>query len=203
MNSGNYEFYDWVFRTNPTRWDHVVEGVNAQPIDKVVKSFLEPYKDKKLKIIDLGCGNGRTLNFIKNDNWEMYACDYSPHALEEAKKILKDKVKYILSDMLNLPFEDKFFDIVISLGVYEHLDPITFDETHRVLKDKGIFIINVPTTDEDEGKTYFITRPDPNRIIKHFEWRLTKETWENMLKKQFEIKKHVEGTFLTVKKTKL
>src|SRR3989344_694046 len=57
-------------------WDKVEFFKEASP---VIKEFL---RDKKGKIIDLGCGSGR--NMIKNNDVEYYGVDFSKEQLKNA-----------------------------------------------------------------------------------------------------------------------
>lgn len=79
-------------------------------------------------------------NLLSNvRNIEYYSVDISPEQYPYAKNIIK-------ADVLNLPFEDKKFDIIISNQVIEHIkDEGKFiKELARALKDEGKIILNLP-----------------------------------------------------------
>ncbi len=99
---------------------------------------------KGKKILEIGCGDGGVVQFLKNEN-EVYAVDISKNAM----KFLKAKgIKPFLADVSkeNLPFEDSIFDIVIALEVLEHLKSPQYaiEEIQRVLKQNGRFICSIP-----------------------------------------------------------
>lgn len=93
------------------------------------------------KILDLGCGAGRHLKFLAENGYKAYGCDYSSNGIEASKYLLDT---YALSAELevasvdNLPYEDNFFDGIISCGVlyYNPKDIIekSAQEIYRVLK---------------------------------------------------------------------
>jgi len=49
-------------------------------------NFLNQYIENHQKILDLGCGNGRLLNFLKNKKIEYIGVDNSEKLLLEAQK---------------------------------------------------------------------------------------------------------------------
>jgi len=56
---------------------------------------------------------------------------------------VKEKVCFILADACRLPFRDKVFDEVVSIGVFEHIPKVEDEikEGWRVLKDIGILFL--------------------------------------------------------------
>lgn len=96
-----------------------------------------------LKILDAGCGTGRTVRNLLHWGAEVTATDLS----EEMVKIIKmkfSKVEAIQSDIEELPFEDDTFDAAYSMLVIVHLKDLdrAFDEIYRVLKPGGYFILS-------------------------------------------------------------
>ena len=58
---GTSEHYDHIFKTQPLRWDGKIFD-----IDRIIKKVLEEkYEGKNIDVLELGCGNGRTIKFIK------------------------------------------------------------------------------------------------------------------------------------------
>jgi len=128
-------------------WDEIAGKWNEYkiiPADKVVE-FL---KDKKGKILDLGCGSGR--NFVKNKGI-IYGTDFSEEMLRYARsRAEKLKVKVRLKKMKNeiLPFKNNFFDYGICVAVLHCIDSEkkrqkTLKELFRVLKKNGEVLIMV------------------------------------------------------------
>ena len=99
---------------------------------------------KGKKVLDIGPGDGRYLEFFNNFNNESVGVDVSiPNTLHMKKKGLN-----VISADLNeeLPLEDKSFDVVFMSHVLEHLDsPInSLRDAHRILRENGILIVCVP-----------------------------------------------------------
>lgn len=91
-------------------------------------------------ILDIGCGTGDTLRYIKeyiNPDAKLYGIDIDKNTY------LPDFVEFKSCNIehSSLPYEDNTFDIVISNFVLEHLQnpQKLFEESFRILKKGGYF----------------------------------------------------------------
>jgi len=108
--------------------------------DKSPSEVEEFLKNKKGKVLDLGCGSGR--NFIKNKNITFYGVDFSQKMLNFAKKNAKKgkkKVRLFQSETEKLPFKSNFFDSAIFISTLHCIDTKqkrkkTLLELYRVMK---------------------------------------------------------------------
>lgn len=110
--------------------------------NKQILSLLDYIPDAK--VVDLGCGNGEFSLKIREQIGckEIYGVEIWDDAVKKAKENGLTLIESDLSD--ELPFEDEFFDIVISNQVLEHLQyPIQFiKEIKRILKNEGVAVIS-------------------------------------------------------------
>ncbi|MBS3091379.1 class I SAM-dependent methyltransferase [Candidatus Pacearchaeota archaeon] len=110
------------------------------------KWFADKYfnNTKGKKILEIGCGDGGVVQFLKKDN-DIYAADISKKGVEFLKR---KGIKAYLVDISEekLPFEDGKFDCVIILETLEHLKSPQFaiEEIQRVLKRNGMMIASTP-----------------------------------------------------------
>ncbi len=99
----------------------------------------------KDSILDIGCGNGAHLSDMKKKfkNLQCFGLDVSDIAI----KLNKDKkIKLKVGDMHSIPYKDKTFSALFSLGAVEHT-PHTLQvlkEIHRVMKPRGKILLTVP-----------------------------------------------------------
>jgi SAM-dependent methyltransferase len=105
----------------------------------MLRAFLEPGPGDR--ILDLGCGNGRTLAWNVKSGAQLVGIDIAPYFAAEARA----GSHLILGDLRRLPLRDGVFTKAWSLDVLEHLslDALRgmLTEAHRVLADRGgIFI---------------------------------------------------------------
>lgn len=100
----------------------------------------------ELKIIDLGCGEGKFLKLVEENfkNVKTFGIDIEPRVLE-IKKFLRAEIK--VADIRNSGFPDVFFDVVFCLDALEHFENLEkpVDEIKRILKPDGLLIISLPT----------------------------------------------------------
>jgi ubiquinone/menaquinone biosynthesis C-methylase UbiE len=98
------------------------------------------------KVLEVGAGDGSILELLDtNDQFkELYAVEISATAVEEInKKDLKKLKSSQLFDGYRIPFEDKYFDLVIFSHVLEHVEfpRLILRDIARVSKEQ---IIEVP-----------------------------------------------------------
>lgn len=104
------------------------------------------FSDKNAKILDIGAGLGHSLLPLKKFGWNnLYAVDIDNFNQDFFKK---NDIDFNLADIERnkLPYEDNFFDVVLTFHVVEHLQsPNNFlNEIYRVLKKGGILILVTP-----------------------------------------------------------
>ncbi len=120
-------------------YDEISEGyeeLHKEEQLKKVKLISEHLKVKKEdKLLDVGCGTGLTTQPWK---CKRYGIDPAPKLLERARS--KDKIEYKLAPAENIPYEDNFFDIVISITAIQNFQDIEkgLKEIKRVGKEKFI-----------------------------------------------------------------
>ncbi len=102
----------------------------------------ESYAEGHLKIADIGCGKGRYLNklLLKNPDNEYYGIDLSTTVLTY---IRNEKIKKQTGSILNIKFQNDFFDIVYAAESLEHaiFIDLALKEMVRVTKPGGKIII--------------------------------------------------------------
>ena len=132
------------------------------------KKVLKLVSDKNPKtVLDIATGTGDLAILMTNTSAEkIIGLDISAGMLEVGRnkikaKNLSDKIKMILADSENMPFEDNTFDaITVAFGVrnFENLEK-GLAEILRVLKPNGIFVIletSVPDkTPYKQGYTFY------------------------------------------------
>lgn len=115
------------------------------------------------KVLDIGCGAGRTTVAIKKLGYDVIGVDYSPKMIDLAKIIAND-ICYEVQDVRNLFFNTESFDYAIFsfnglmlIETYEERKRAVL-EVYRVLKKNGIFFFSTPFLDNKIGKTYWIDK---------------------------------------------
>lgn len=100
----------------------------------------------RITLLDLGCENGKDfLRFLfDNERFDLYGIDLRDN------EIRAKNFKFFLMDAEKTDFPDKFFDITISMGVLEHIQPIeklckVISEIERISKSYYISVPSIAT----------------------------------------------------------
>jgi 2-polyprenyl-3-methyl-5-hydroxy-6-metoxy-1,4-benzoquinol methylase len=100
---------------------------------------------RKGRVLELGCGNGKTLIPLAAQGLDVYGVDVSKTSLTLAKKALEEHgLKARLQEASGdaLPFKNGFFDAVYAIHVIEHMNAKEREncakEIARVLKKGGL-----------------------------------------------------------------
>jgi len=111
--------------------------------------FLQNNRASK-KILEAGCGIGRWVIPLAKKKFDVTGIELEKEALRIIRHNCRsEKIPLVCGDIFHMPFTDKAYDIVISLGVLEHfetsdLQQAALKEHTRILKDDGILLITVP-----------------------------------------------------------
>ena len=96
--------------------------------------------DKKGKILEAGCGNGRILRYFHNKGYNIHGIDFIENAIDKLKKA-DQSLLVSTQSILNTDFKDNEFKYILAFGLYHNfrneLLP-ALAETSRILKKNGI-----------------------------------------------------------------
>lgn len=148
-------------KISETRWGHAqkcekrywqqIRLVRTDAVQKNIEKYwhwyLQIFKENikitdKTKILEIGCGPDGMINYIEGG--EKYGLDPLMDYFTKNFK-MSDKVKWIKAMGEHIPFEDNYFDVVVSTNVLDHVfNPDSFlKEIRRTLKPKGNFFLTV------------------------------------------------------------
>lgn len=133
----------------------------------VIQSHLKNKVDSSKKILDAGCGTGRSTRLLldlgaKEEN--ILATDISPAMLRQARRLFSG-VKFIESDLVNLDFKENCFDIILSNMVLHYIDQKNLEKVIKKfaswLTSSGylLFIVVHPLRFPENYSSYFEDGP--------------------------------------------
>ena len=98
-----------------------------------------------MNILDVGCGTGSHLELYTRYKCNLYGLDLSPSMLQVARDRLGDSARLDLGDATQMPYEEGFFDLVISMLTLHEMSPgirsEVLEEIKRVLKISGRILL--------------------------------------------------------------
>ena len=118
-----------------------------------VVDFLLPHIKPGMSVLDAGCGPGTITQGLAEiaAPGNVIGCDLEPGMVERASELAEgkglDNLSFQVGNILDLPFDDNTFDVVMSCAVTEHLsEPVkAMSELGRVAKKGGI--VGITRTD--------------------------------------------------------
>jgi len=114
---------------------------------KIWENEVISYFPAKSWVLDIGCGMGREAFGLYDKGFKITAIDISEKVMEPAKKFAlesKRNIEFLLTNGLDLPFENNTFDVVIiwsqTFGLFygEENKIHILRECNRVLKSDGV-----------------------------------------------------------------
>jgi len=96
------------------------------------------------RVVDLGCGDGRMLERLNEQCNEAFGVEYNRRLVSQAQQRGLRVRNFDLNE--GIPFEDEYFDCVVASDVVDSIfdSRFMFEEVHRILRRRGIFLFSVP-----------------------------------------------------------
>ncbi len=131
-----------------------VGNMDLYLMDQLLKGRLE----KKFRILDAGCGEGRNLIYFISNGYDVYGLDRDPGAIRMLRFVAKtrdknfDTERFQTGNVQDLPYENDFFDFVICISVLHFSDSREqyfrmMGELIRVIKTEGMLFVRMDSTE--------------------------------------------------------
>ena len=139
--------------------NQLVGNIDLYLLDQILKGRY----DSSMRLLDVGCGEGRNLPYFVKNGFDVWGVDANPSALRLLRGVGKswgdafDPEKFIESGGDELPFPPARFDAVISCAVLHfarddaHFFRMT-DELARVLKPGGSLFLRMQAGEEADPR---------------------------------------------------
>jgi SAM-dependent methyltransferase len=171
-------------QTNP--WDDIFKQrgkVFSNPHPDM-SGIVKLLKERQAKtVLDLGNGTGRHTVYLAKNGFTVFGLDSSPEAVQATQKWLSEEgltADLKLGNLTEgLPYQDAFFDGVVSVQVINHGDSVTVqriaEEITRILKPGGLLFVTVATVrnqaknwDQIEPNTFMPLDGREKGLVHHF-----------------------------------
>ncbi len=119
-------------------------------IENEIKSIIT--SNNYRTILETGCGTGRWISSLENDNKKVFGLDYSFDMMKISTSD-KSNLNFVNADAVYFPFKNNFFDLIFCVNAIHHFpDKEKFiNECKRTLTTNGMLAVFVvdPHIDKD------------------------------------------------------
>jgi tellurite methyltransferase len=128
-------------------------NIDIYLFDQLLKGNITP----GMSVLDAGCGGGRNLVYFLRHNFEVFAVDTNPQAIQQVQSLAATLAPQLpaqnfqIADVAEMPLPSAKFDLVISSAVLhfaydaQHFDRMV-DEMWRVLKPGGMLFARLASS---------------------------------------------------------
>lgn len=131
--------------------------------DDEVLISLKYLNDKQAKILEAGCGLGRVVKYLHDRSYKsVYGVELNEEIVTFLNKSFPE-LNVIYGNIINLLYQQAFFDVVLSYGIIEHFPDgpnLPMRALFNALKPNGIAIVTVPSFTFLRKIKYFISKFD-------------------------------------------
>lgn len=167
---------------NQKEWEEVYGSdtlfhKNEYPSELILKFVRRNYTSKipfddrgGVKALDIGCGWGNNLKFVKKDGFDVYGIDFSKSAIESLKKDFGEHV--MVGNIAKMPYENNFFDFCFDKSAIQHNPKNDIfkihEEVFRILKKDGKFFSTMLVSGDNGFLTGFLDLRELKESLKGF-----------------------------------
>jgi len=164
-----YQTSEYISHSNTTKGIvnkiyHQVRKINHRKKERIIRR-----ESLQNKLLDVGCGSGEFLDFMKKKGWNV--CGVEPDEKTRIYATNHFKLNIYDEEQIN-NFYEKEFDIISMWHVLEHvfLPDERMMQLKKILKDDGTLLIAVPNSESADALFYkeFWAGYDVPRHLYHF-----------------------------------
>jgi ubiquinone/menaquinone biosynthesis C-methylase UbiE len=137
-------------------WEKTLENLPKSYADwfNDEEKFLRNEITPNSKVLEVGCGEGRSLRYIQDITEKIVGIDNDPKAIKDTKKNIK-KGEFLVADGRALPFEDNSFDFILCMTTPANFGDEKqkfYSEMKRIINNDGQILLSVFNEDAMEER---------------------------------------------------
>lgn len=165
--------YNKIYKINGSVWENKVNSI----ILKALK-FLKT--KQALKVLDLGCGQGKEAFFLAKKGFDITAVDSSKIAIKQIKEKTRNNklpINAIYCDAANYKIKNSEYDIIAAMNVMQFLEKEEvvnlIKNIKTSLKNNGLIVLSAFTTKDASRQSkkklrYYFKPGEMKRYFKDF-----------------------------------
>lgn len=134
------------YGTTSNKFLPIIQKVREKLMNMRVQYYLSliPRSDKRPKILDVGCAEGRLLKAFSDSGCECFGIEHPAYPTK--RFIDRDRITYLRNDLGSIQLEKGSFDLIFLWHVLEHMDDpnIVLRSLTGLLSPRGLLILSVP-----------------------------------------------------------
>ena len=136
-----FEKFQDRYKNGEVPWDHELPPPELIALAEKLKPG---------RILDLGCGYGRSCLYLAQKGWQADGVDFVPLAIEEAERRLvqtavSSQVHYTVGPVTKIAQDDQSYDLIVDIGCMHALSEdelqLYAKEVQRLLKENGRYLL--------------------------------------------------------------
>lgn len=152
--------------------DPQAQHKNQYPTELVVSTVFRNFRDRTGRAaLDMGCGWGNNLRFLRDAGFDAHGIEISQTAVDALQDEFGDRV--MQGSFVELPYADGTFDFVLDRSSIQHNPradiPQAIREAHRVLKPGGIFFSMLVASQTNEYGATVVTADEIDELFSMFD----------------------------------
>lgn len=158
-------------------------------VSSVLRRELEKQgRPRAEQMLDLGCGDGTNLFWLKEFAVNLFGSDYNLVRLARAQACLPEATLF-LADILDYPVRDDRFDIVFFNHVIEHIpnDTAALATAYRILAPGGLLILGTPNEGAWWWQLAYKRAPEVQKTTDHVHFYTAESICEKMCAAGFSV----------------
>ena len=157
-------------KTNYEKWyetDDYYWGTEPAKLCYELLDLMPPTKN--VKVLDIGCGEGKDAVFMAKHGYDVYAFDITENGIAKTRRMAKEnnvEINAFVADINDFKIDQKF-DIIYSTGTIQYLDDDKIDSFFRKVQDMT----------NDNGINWFNVFVDKPFIPLPPDWDVNEKMW--------------------------
>jgi len=135
------QYFQFAYQTGSDIWTHIPYRYKAEQ--------MIPSMERDAMILDIGAGRGLWAAKLVGLGYRILGIDYVESIVNKVNERIRqdgyaDRARFMVGDVLNIPFVDKGFDMTTDIGTLQHIKHHEWqpyvNEVHRTLNDHGYYL---------------------------------------------------------------
>jgi SAM-dependent methyltransferase len=147
-------------------YDDTYYGEGTEKFNPIVESVLDFFRSRcssflrkqlhtNARVLDIGCGNGRFLQYLgTKGNFELYGIERAGNSARRASHI--SRIQLLVGSLKQDTYSSNYFDAITLFHVFEHIDNPAeiLHIIEKILKPGGVLVMSFPNINSNQARWF-------------------------------------------------